>query len=183
MSVNISASNLLDLSFPADVEEMLDEAGVPPRLLQLEITENVLMADPERARTVIDTLSATGVEISLDDFGTGYSSLAYLRQLAVDELKIDRSFVMSMATDESAAAIVRSLVDLAKSMSIRTVAEGVETEDALDRLAALGCEQAQGFLFSRPLSGDQFERWMVERRLPEARGALHRPREGAGLRS
>jgi EAL domain-containing protein (putative c-di-GMP-specific phosphodiesterase class I) len=142
---------------------MLAERRIQPRHLQLEITEGVLMSDPVRATEALNALRGLGVEVSLDDFGTGYSSLSYLKQLPVDELKIDRSFVMSMASDRSDAAIVRSVVDLAHGLGITVVAEGVEDERSLRLLAELGCDLMQGYHLSRPLPAGELEVWLNER--------------------
>ena len=160
MAVNLGVPNLLDLELPHDVARLLEETGVDARYLKLEITENVVMADPVRTIQVLTALRDLGVGLSLDDFGTGYSSLAYLRKLAVDELKIDKSFVMQMANDEDDAVIVRSTVDLARNLNLRVVAEGVEDEDAWRALEAMGCEVAQGFYLSKPVPADQFETWL-----------------------
>ncbi|MDT4996256.1 MAG: hypothetical protein QOD45_324, partial [Pseudonocardiales bacterium] len=169
VAVNLAAANLLDLELAGDVAELLDASGVPAERLQLEITENSVMADPVRAVEVLESLRALGIGISLDDFGTGYSSLAYLKRLAVDELKIDKSFVMDMTTDDDDAVIVRSTVDLAKNLSLRVVAEGVETQEAWDVLARMGCDFAQGFLLSKPVPPDELLAWILERdAIPDA---------------
>jgi diguanylate cyclase (GGDEF)-like protein len=163
MSVNVAATNLLDERFTEDVERLLQRFDLPPHYLQLELTENTLMNDPVRAMEVVDALSTLGVEVSLDDFGTGFSSLAYLKQLRVGELKIDRSFVMNMGSDPSDAAIVRSVVDLGKSLGMRVVAEGVEDTGSLAELATLGCDLAQGFWLSRPLPAKELASWLDAR--------------------
>ena len=118
------------------------------------------MEDPAEAQDVLDGLSELGVSLSVDDFGTGYSSLSYLAQLPVDEVKVDRSFVSRITTDERAAAIVRSVVDLGHSLDLRVVAEGVEDQRCWDALTEVGCDVAQGYLLSRPLPVDQFEAWL-----------------------
>ena len=130
------------------------------RALKLEITEHVLMADPGRMTAALESMDRLGVDLSLDDFGTGYSSLVHLRRLPVSEIKVDRSFVQRMTSDADDAVIVRSIVDLAHSLGLRVVAEGVETVDTWRALQALGCDLAQGFLISRPLPGDQLTRWL-----------------------
>jgi EAL domain-containing protein (putative c-di-GMP-specific phosphodiesterase class I) len=163
VAVNVSATNLLDDAFRPDVKRLLAESGVPAELLRLEITENVLMSDPLRAREVIAALSDLGVEVSLDDFGTGFSSLSYLHELAVDELKIDRSFVIGMSESEGDSAIVRSVVDLARNLGITIVAEGVEDEPTLEALAGFGCDLVQGFFLSRPLPAADLDAWLEER--------------------
>ena len=163
VAVNLSAANLLDLSLPETVAAALEEAELPASLLQLEITEDTLMADPARAVEVIEEVRRLGVQFALDDFGTGYSSLAYLKRLAVDELKIDRSFVMNMLEDAEDAIIVRSTIDLARNLGLRSVAEGVEDEETWSRLDEFGCHVAQGYVLSRPVPADQLARWARER--------------------
>ena len=158
VAVNVSATNLLDEQIVEIVLGLLGDAGVPPRLLVLELTEHVVMADPHRARDVLATLRATGIGIALDDFGTGYSSLAYLKELAIDELKIDRSFVRDIARNHDDAAIVRSTIDLAHSLKLRVVGEGVEDADALAQLNEYGAEIAQGYFLSYPLPADELIR-------------------------
>jgi EAL domain-containing protein (putative c-di-GMP-specific phosphodiesterase class I) len=154
--------NLLDLQLPGDVARLLAETGVDARYVELEITENVVMADPVRTIQVLKSLRDLGVGLSLDDFGTGYSSLAYLKRLAVDELKIDKSFVMQMADDEDDAVIVRSTVDLARNLGLRVVAEGVEDEESWRALERMGCEVAQGFYLSRPVPPAEFDVWIEQ---------------------
>ena len=151
VAVNLAMGNLLDARLPEDVAERLARHRLAPRRLILEITENVVMADPARIVEVLGRLRSLGVGLSLDDFGTGHSSLAYLRQLQVDELKIDRSFVTDMVNDEQNAAIVRSTIDLAHAIGLRVVAEGVEDADTLFELKAMGADEAQGFYLSRPV--------------------------------
>jgi diguanylate cyclase (GGDEF)-like protein len=163
VGVNLSAENLLDLELEADVRRLLARWSVDPRWLQLEITEDVLMADPRRARDVIERLRAAGVTIALDDFGTGYSSLVHVKQLALDELKIDRAFVTNLLHDRADAAIVTSTLALARSLGLRVVAEGVEDGATWSRLAALGCDLAQGFHLSRPLPAEQLADWLNSR--------------------
>jgi diguanylate cyclase len=156
VAVNLSASDLLDDSLADRVETLLDEHSLPGRALKLEITESVLMLDPERARTVLDGLRALGVRIALDDYGTGYSALAYLRDLPVDELKLDRSFIARITTDPRSAAIVRSTVELAHALGLRVVAEGIEDQATFDAVASFGCDCAQGYFFSRPVPSATF---------------------------
>jgi diguanylate cyclase (GGDEF)-like protein len=155
VAVNLAMANLLDPQLPADVADLLRATGVAPDRLILEITENVVMGDPERVLGVLTALRALGVELALDDFGTGYSSLGYLKRLPVQEVKIDRSFVMGMGADEGDAAIVRATTELGRSFGLRVVAEGVEDADAWRALAAAGCTLAQGYHLSRPLPADQ----------------------------
>ena len=161
VAVNLSVRNLYDPSFADEVGELLDRHRIAPELLELEITESVIMADPLRAMSVLGLLSALGVGLSLDDFGVGYSSLAYLKRLPVTEIKIDKSFVMNITSDESDALIVRSTIGLARSLGLRTVAEGVETEESWARLVALGCDVAQGFYLCRPKPADELAHWLT----------------------
>jgi diguanylate cyclase (GGDEF)-like protein len=160
VAVNLSAANLLDLEFDADVARLLTRWNVQPNRLELEITENVLMADPTRARDVLERLRRLGVTIALDDFGTGYSSLAYLKQLPVDTLKIDQAFVTNLRNDPDDHAIVRAIIALAQSLGLHTVAEGVEDADSWRLLARLNCDLAQGYHLSRPLPADQLTTWL-----------------------
>src|SRR3712207_8589485 len=120
----------------------------------------MIVGDPQRARVVLDRLNELGITLAIDDFGTGYSSLAYLRQLPVDEIKIDKSFVLQMSARHDDETIVRSIIDLAHNLDLRAVAEGVEDQAILNRLTELGCDVAQGYHISRPLPAPQFEQWM-----------------------
>ncbi len=151
VAVNLSAHDLEDAALPECVAELLSIYGTPPERLCLEITESALLADPARARDVLARLRGLGVHIAIDDFGTGYSSLAYLKDLPVDELKIDRSFVRGMAGDAGARALVRAVIDLADDLGLRVVAEGVEDHGTWEVLAALGCDAAQGYHFCPPV--------------------------------
>ena len=155
VAVNLSPSNLLDVELPDLVDGLLASFGLPPSALELEITETVLMLDRVRSAAVLSTLRDLGVRIAVDDYGTGYSSLAYLRELPVDELKLDKSFVMHLDADPLAAAIVRSTVGLAHSLGLRMVAEGVETASALETLRRYGCDVAQGYHLGRPQPAEQ----------------------------
>ncbi|RYV49812.1 putative bifunctional diguanylate cyclase/phosphodiesterase [Pengzhenrongella frigida] len=160
VAVNLSASSLVDVELPDEVAGMLAARDLPPSALQLEITEEFLMADRERARTILTRLRTNGIEIAVDDFGTGYSSLAYLRDLPIDELKLDRSFILQMADDARATALVASIIALAHSLDLRIVAEGVETETVLAELTVLGCDEAQGYHLSRPLPAAALDDWL-----------------------
>ena len=172
VAVNLSMRDLHDYSLAEVVAGLLAQFGVRAGGLRVEITESSLMSDPQRALQTLVRLREMGVHVSIDDFGTGYSSLAYLKQLPVEELKIDRSFVRDLAVDSSDLAIVRSTIDLAHHLGLSVVAEGVEDEPTLELLRTVGCETAQGYLFSRPLSGTQMTRWLVERSQP---AATHQP--------
>jgi diguanylate cyclase (GGDEF)-like protein len=160
MSVNLSASNLQDSRLPGLVVRHLAAAGLPPDALTLEITEDVLIADADKAQSVLRELRIIGVWLSVDDYGTGYSSLGYLRELPVHELKLDRSFVGAVATDAQCAAIVRSTIDLSKSLGMQMVAEGVEDPAALALLEAWGCDLAQGFYIARPMPAARLLPWL-----------------------
>ena len=161
VAVNLSVRNLYDPSFADEVAALLRKWRVEPHMLELEITESVIMADPMRAMAVLARLSALGVGLSLDDFGVGYSSLTYLKKLPVTEIKIDKSFVMNICSDESDALIVRSTIGLARSLGLRVVAEGVETEEAWARLVALGCDIAQGYHLCRPKPAHELAAWLA----------------------
>ena len=161
VAVNLTVPDLLDLELPDRIAAMLADAGVPADRLELEVTESAILADPFRVRHVIDRLNELGIGLAIDDFGTGYSSLAYLKQLPVQTIKIDRSFVMDMLESESDAAIVRSTIDLAHNLGLRVVAEGVETEARWDALREQGCTLAQGYLISKPVSAEDLAPLLV----------------------
>jgi EAL domain-containing protein (putative c-di-GMP-specific phosphodiesterase class I) len=164
VSVNISARNLLDAEFPDQVERCLTEAGLPPALLELEITETTMLSDGARTQSALERLSGLGIRISIDDFGTGYSSsLASLRRLPISEIKIDRSFVMNMDGCEDDAVIVRSTIDLGRNLGLSVVAEGVESEQVWSELRRLGCTSAQGYYLARPVPADELEAWLAAR--------------------
>lgn len=163
VAVNLSVRNLLDEGFPDRVAELLAETGTPADLLAFEITESSVMNDPERSLPVLHRLHEFGIGLSIDDFGTGYSSLAYLRRLPVDEVKIDKVFVLGMGTDLGDLAIVRAIIELGHSLGLRVVAEGVEDELARDLLAGMDCDVAQGYLFSRALAGERLDAWLTAR--------------------
>jgi len=155
MAVNVTARDLLDVRFPEEVATRLVRAAVNPELLTLEITENAVLTDPVRAHTVLTRLAGIGVRIAIDDFGVGHSSLAYLKRLPVHVLKIDKSFVLGMASDEDDAAIVRSTIDLAHNLGLGVIAEGVETEELWHRLTALECDAVQGHYFAAALPAEE----------------------------
>jgi EAL domain-containing protein (putative c-di-GMP-specific phosphodiesterase class I) len=168
VAVNLSVRHLTNLNLPGQIAEILTEHDVPPSMLTLEVTESTIMADPTRAVTVLAMLREQGIALAIDDFGTGYSSLSYLRRLAVDELKIDRSFVSRLAIDEHDAVIVRSTIELGHNLGLRVVAEGVETEEIWRRLLPLGCDVVQGYYISHPVPAAELERWLFA--LPGATG-------------
>jgi len=161
-AVNVCARDLYDRDFADFLRERLDEHGVPPRALMIEVTESVLMADPARAATTLLSLADVGVGVSLDDFGTGYSSLVHLKRLPVSEVKIDRSFVLRMDVNEDDAAIVRSIIDLASALGLRVVAEGVETQESWDRLSVYGCDAAQGWYLAKAMPADMVTSWLAD---------------------
>jgi diguanylate cyclase (GGDEF)-like protein len=161
VAVNLSARNLLDRDLPQEIERILSTCGLPADALELEITESMIMSDTDRAIAILTRLSDLGVRLAIDDFGTGYSSLANLRALPISELKIDRSFVTPMLQDESDLIIVRSTINLGHDLGLTVIAEGVEDEPTLERLALLGCDRAQGYHISRPLPPAEFGDWLL----------------------
>ncbi|WP_226343940.1 putative bifunctional diguanylate cyclase/phosphodiesterase [Agilicoccus flavus] len=184
VAVNLSPSAVVDSSLPAKIVAVLDEARLPPTFLVLEITEESLLEDRQRARTVLAALRETGVCISIDDFGSGYSSLSYLRELPVDELKLDRSFISPMTQDPRAASIVRATIDLAHSLSMRIVAEGVEDQAAAAQLTGYGCDVAQGYHYARPQPACELRQWLDRTARPDetpARAGLTADVAGVGI--
>ena len=147
---------------------MLANHGLAPQRLELEITESMIASDPERALGVLAQLRSVGVRCALDDFGTGYSSLANLRDLQVERLKIDRSFTQSMADSHPDAVIVTTTIELAHQLGLEVVAEGVETQEAWERLREMGCDLAQGYFLSRPMASEHATAWLTGRRKLEA---------------
>ncbi|TFD41704.1 EAL domain-containing protein [Cryobacterium sp. TMT2-10] len=168
VAVNMSPSSLIEADFPERIDAMLSLRGLSHSDLMLEITEDFLMADRDRARDVLERLQASGIRIAVDDFGTGYSSLAYLRDLPIDELKLDKSFIMRMAGDDRAAALVASIIHLGHSLGLSLVAEGVEDALAYEMLRGYGCDEAQGFHMSRPLPAARLDEWLAARELSVA---------------
>jgi EAL domain-containing protein (putative c-di-GMP-specific phosphodiesterase class I) len=165
IAVNLSANDLRFVDLADEVAAILERHEVPARVLELEVTETALLASPETAAMVVDSLRAIGTRIALDDFGTGYSSLTYLKQLRPDRLKIDRSFVNAMTRDEADGEIVRSVIGLAHSLAIGVTAEGVETDEHWKLLATLACDLVQGFFLSRPMSSAAAMLWLEQRAL------------------
>ncbi|AKR42077.1 EAL domain-containing protein [Methylophilus sp. TWE2] len=160
LAVNLSTRDLNNMELPAQITHLLSSHGLEPKALKLEITEGSLMQDPERAELVVKKLAAMGLHLAIDDFGTGYSSLAYLRQLPVQELKIDRSFVMFMDKNSGDASIVKSTIDLAHNLGLMVVAEGIENEYVLNQLARLGCNEGQGYFIGKPMPEKDFSIWL-----------------------
>jgi EAL domain-containing protein (putative c-di-GMP-specific phosphodiesterase class I) len=186
VAVNVSMRDIHAPNFVASIQEGLLRHGVPAAALQLEITERVLLQDPQRAKATLEKLDALGVNLSLDDFGTGYSSLVLLRSVPVREIKIDKSFVARLAHDAEDAAIVRSTVDLAHSLGLKVVAEGVEDEITWQRLAELGCDVAQGWLLAKALPAHEATAWLNRRALslpPGRAAALPAPKPKPQVRS
>jgi EAL domain-containing protein (putative c-di-GMP-specific phosphodiesterase class I) len=139
---------------------MLERTGADPSRLKIEITESAMMADADHTLAVLGELQRMGIRLSIDDFGTGYSSLSYLQRLPVDDIKVDRSFVLNMLTNPSDEAIVRSTIELAHNLGLRAIAEGVEDAPTIDRLRELGCDLAQGYFLGRPMPLDELTGWM-----------------------
>jgi len=163
IAVNISPRSLHHSTFPAWIRDLLAAHGVPASSLALEITENIVMSDPDGSIRCLDELHAMGVRLVIDDFGKGYSSLSYLRRLPVDEIKIDRSFIIGLANGED-DTLVRCMIDLAHNLGMTVIGEGVETEDVLERLIELNCDAAQGYFLAKPASARQIAEW-IRRRL------------------
>jgi diguanylate cyclase (GGDEF)-like protein/PAS domain S-box-containing protein len=174
VAVNLSVRNLLDPGLVDVVSDAIERSGISASWLGLEITESMLMVDPERALKSLTRLRNMGVSLSIDDFGTGYSSLAYLQRLPVYAVKIDQSFVRDMSLDLSSRAIVEATVDLAHRLGLKVVAEGVETQDAYDLLRTIGCDAAQGYLLARPLAASALTKWIADRDQGKVVD-LHRP--------
>ena len=162
ISVNLSASQFRGSGLIDTIRRALDDAGLEPRYLEVELTESAVMSDPEESVAILEHLSDMGVLVSVDDFGTGYSSMSYLRRFPIDKLKIDRIFINEIASRPEDASIVRAIVSLAHSLRLKVVAEGVETPAQLDFLKTAGCDEYQGYHFSRPLPAAEFERLIRE---------------------
>ena len=163
ISINLSVRSLQDRQLPAQVQKLVERHSSNPSRVILEITESAIMSDPLTARRVMRRLSNMGFQLSIDDFGTGYSSLSYLKQLPVDEIKIDKSFVTQMDSDENDAVIVRATIDLAHNLGLKVVAEGVESTDVWDLLEMLGCDMAQGYFIRQPQSPSELANWICSR--------------------
>ncbi len=172
VTVNFTVLDLLERSFASDIEETLRAAGFPPSALTIEITEGAFVQEPDRVRRTLETLRALGVQVALDDFGTGYSSLSYLKDLPVDMLKIDRSFVSDLPASEASMAIVAAAIELSHRLGLSVVAEGVETDEQYDCLEELGCDLIQGFVVSPPVAASALASMMEEASREEPRVAL-----------
>jgi EAL domain-containing protein (putative c-di-GMP-specific phosphodiesterase class I) len=162
ISLHSSARDLVPQDFSKALSDFVTEHKLSPEGICLEITESAIMDDPKAALEALEQLHTMRFRLSIDDFGTGYSSLSYLKRLPVQELKIDKSFVMNMADDADDAAIVRSTIDLAHNMGLKVVAEGIENQQIWDLLESWGCDYGQGYFVSRPLPSTALEEWYAE---------------------
>jgi EAL domain-containing protein (putative c-di-GMP-specific phosphodiesterase class I) len=160
LSINVSARNMQDRRFPSSVLKALSDVGLEPARLELEVTESAIASEPERSQFAITAMREAGVRVAIDDFGTGYSSFAMLRDITVDRLKIDASFVRGIADSQRQQHLVRAIVSLAQGLGIETVAEGIETEETWMTLAKLGCDVAQGYLLCRPMPLPELIDWL-----------------------
>jgi EAL domain-containing protein (putative c-di-GMP-specific phosphodiesterase class I) len=158
LSVNVSAANLMEPDFVDSLSAGLAHRGLPPDCLELEITESAIMENPAKAHAMLDAVAATGVRLAIDDFGTGYSSLAYLQKMPADVVKIDQSFI-GLEDNARQQALVMTMISLSKDLGHGVVAEGVETAEQLSFLRSAGCDEAQGYLFARPLEAETFTLW------------------------
>jgi EAL domain-containing protein (putative c-di-GMP-specific phosphodiesterase class I) len=156
VAVNLSLQQIKNHNIVSIIKDVLKDTGLESRFLELEITESIAMYNPQKTIAIFKELQEIGIKISIDDFGTGYSSLAYLRQLPLDELKIDRSFVNAITTNPDDAIIVRTIIAMAHSLNLSVIAEGVETEEQYNFLQSLNCDEIQGYLFSRPVPPEDF---------------------------
>ena len=161
VAINLSAQSLRDPGLIESIATVLQEAGLDPKYLTLELTESAVMSDPKQALEILSALDKKGVMLSIDDFGTGYSSLAYLKRLPVDEIKIDRSFVLEMDEDSNDKVIVQSTIDLAHNMGLKVIAEGIETDQSWQTLKALGCDMGQGYFMCRPIEAESLDAWFT----------------------
>lgn len=165
ISINLSVDSLSDLYLVQRVRDALDDSGVPPSLLEIEVPEGALMRDVEVSARVLGELSSMGVRVSIDDFGTGYSSFAYLAQFPVHTLKIDRSFVRDLATSDTSRNIVKAIVRLAHSLSLEVIAEGAEEASQIDLLTRMKCDAVQGFVFAKSMPLAAFQAYAASRPL------------------
>jgi EAL domain-containing protein (putative c-di-GMP-specific phosphodiesterase class I) len=164
ISVNLSARQFEQKNLKSAVRQILRGASVDPSLIEFEITESLLMNDPEGAARTLHSLKESGIRLSMDDFGTGYSSLGYLKRFPIDTLKIDRTFVRDLSTDADDATLTRAIINLAQNLRLKVVAEGVETEAQLSFLCSNGCDEMQGYLFAKPTHAEECERMLREGR-------------------
>ena len=159
LSVNLSIQQLEDLSFVSKIKETLEKYDVPPEYIELEITESMLMQEVERITKSLNILRALGMKVSIDDFGTGYSSLSYLKKLPVDTLKIDKSFIQELENCDD-RQLTNAIISMGKIMNLNIIAEGVETKEQLEVLKKIGCDEVQGYYFSKPKPIKEFEKWL-----------------------
>ncbi|MBU1883156.1 EAL domain-containing protein, partial [bacterium] len=162
VAVNISAVQFKRGNLEEIVKKALSYSGLDPRFLELELTESIMINDVENVLTTVKALKALGVQLSIDDFGTGYSSLAYLKRFAIDKLKIDQSFIRDILNDKEDAAIVKTIIQMAKNLNLKTIAEGVENKQVLDLVSAFGCDEVQGYHFAKPMPVTQFKKYQRE---------------------
>jgi EAL domain-containing protein (putative c-di-GMP-specific phosphodiesterase class I) len=167
VAVNVSSVQFRQADLPGLVRRVVDDAGLGMERLEIELTEGAAMQDPQAAMAIMNALYENGTELSIDDFGTGYSSLAYLKRFPVAKLKIDRSFVNDIGCDAGDRAIVEAIIRMAASLGMRTVAEGVETQEQLDFLRERGCNAMQGYLLSKPLAAADFARFVRKKAAPD----------------
>ncbi|MEM6411984.1 MAG: EAL domain-containing protein, partial [Pseudomonadota bacterium] len=160
VSVNISPIQFAEGGLPESVKRILSETELAPERLELEITESVLMQDTENAVRVLEALEALGVGVAIDDFGTGYSSLSYLKRFPLNRLKVDRSFIHDLESDEHDRTITKTVVKLGESLGLSVIAEGVETEGQRAWLKSMGCDEVQGFLYAKPMPGDDVAQYL-----------------------
>jgi EAL domain-containing protein (putative c-di-GMP-specific phosphodiesterase class I) len=166
MAINVAAPQIDRSDFVESVRAALQRHGLPAHVLEVEVTESLLMESQEQAREVLGRLQELGVSTAVDDFGTGYSSLAYLKLLPIDNLKIDRAFVRDLPGDSTYVAITRAIIDLGRALNFQVTAEGIETAEQYEFLRAAGCDSGQGYWIGRPMPAAQFETWLTERNTP-----------------
>jgi EAL domain-containing protein (putative c-di-GMP-specific phosphodiesterase class I) len=175
VAINLSARQLAHYDLVRNVQKALADTGLPAKYLELELTESMLMQEPERVIAMFEQIQSLGVELTIDDFGTGYSSLSYLKRLPASSIKIDRSFVHDLGQDENAASIVKAVISLGHSLGLKVVAEGVETAYQIAFLHENGCDSMQGFLFSYPLNEEEFIKLLqIEAMNPDSSGNLRK---------
>jgi EAL domain-containing protein (putative c-di-GMP-specific phosphodiesterase class I) len=166
MAVNLSLRQLMDDNLLKDIKAALDDSGMAPNLLELEITESMVMQNPKRLIELLTNIKKLGVRIAIDDFGTGYSSLAQIQHFPIDTLKVDRSFIRNLAQDSENQAITQAIITMGKTLKLTVVAEGVETQEQKDFLRDLICDEMQGFYFSKPIAPDQFGDLLRKNNIP-----------------
>jgi EAL domain-containing protein (putative c-di-GMP-specific phosphodiesterase class I) len=172
IAVNLSARQFRNQRLASEIRKCLSATGTDASLIELELTESMVMHDPEQTARTLNELKAMGLTLSIDDFGTGHSSLAYLKRFPIDSVKVDRSFIKDLPGDAEDAAIVNSVIALARSLRLRVVAEGVETVEQQQHLRSAGCDEMQGYLFSRPLAAQEAAQFLARHRGRPSRPAL-----------